>query len=394
MTTTNDHLRQFSQYNVSELTQLLDIIGTQAHSELIKTNHKILTVGGIALGADVAALAGNDGSSRYLLGSGFVNYKKQESIDNAEIFVKDGFNFAQRSNLEECSIIMGAHGYTSGTLAGKVLVFAGTKDQTFQELIDFKSAHVDATPLYRRSIQLNAALATIGITLKLIGVNLLEIDSTSNEINDSYVSPQLHKIQVENQGIWETIRYHLNQNSDDKKIILGESFTAGLLAQRITSYAGASKILEGSLIWYDSRLKQYVGVPKESLSDELIAKPSTIAHATTGLLAESEQSDLAIGTSGWANFWEQGEPDFFSIGCSQYLDKLYVETAKVIVTHTQHDPCSRDRRQITRYLGETTAWYLATRAFQRKYPQVQGFSQLAAGIEKLIKGYAILELNS
>jgi len=76
------------------------------------------------------------------------------------------------------------------------------------------------------------------------------------------------------------------------------------------------------------------------------------------------------------------------------LDKLYVETAKVIVTHTQHDPCSRDRRQITRYLGETTAWYLATRAFQRKYPQVQGFSQLAAGIEKLIKGYAILELNS
>lgn len=120
-----------------------------------------------------------------------------------------------------------------------------------------------------------------------------------------------------NQHIVEDILAFCNQNH--KKLALAESLTGGALTAEIVSVSGASKVLLGSVVAYQSELKHsLLGVSQEllktrgpvdaqvaaqmalgiqqSMASQLeIAVESVVGVSTTGVAGPDSQNDKPVG---------------------------------------------------------------------------------------------------
>ncbi len=84
------------------------------------------------------------------------------------------------------------------------------------------------------------------------------------------------------------------------KLALSESVTGGLVAQRLTSVPGSSKVLAGAFVAYTSEVKQgMLGVRADTLE-----RHGAVSAETTREMAEGARracgADLAVALTGWA----------------------------------------------------------------------------------------------
>ena len=137
-----------------------------------------------------------------------------------------------------------------------------------------------------------------------------------------------------------------------KTLSFAESCTGGLMAHKITSFAGASEFFLGSLVTYSNEMKEQVlKVSKNTLEKYGAVSPETVEEMLKGLL-ELSDADYGIAISGiagpsggtvdkpvgtvWAAIGQRGEkPDLFRldikgsrqviilISCTKLLACLY-----------------------------------------------------------------------
>lgn len=105
--------------------------------------------------------------------------------------------------------------------------------------------------------------------------------------------------------------------SGNKKLVIAESLTGGLLTAEFASVAGASDVLLAGIVAYDSRLKhELLGVSRQLLENQGAVDPEVSAQMAEGLRMKIatklglELSQLvAISTTGVAGPMEQdGKP--------------------------------------------------------------------------------------
>jgi competence/damage-inducible protein CinA-like protein len=87
-----------------------------------------------------------------------------------------------------------------------------------------------------------------------------------------------------------------------------ESLTGGALGSRITSVAGASEYFRGSIVSYETEVKErLLGVPKKDLERHgPVSEPVARAMARGG--REKLEADVGVGVTGVAGPIEQGRP--------------------------------------------------------------------------------------
>jgi hypothetical protein len=151
------------------------------------------------------------------------------------------------------------------------------------------------------------------------------------------------------------------------EFIVGESFTLGKAAD-LLSGSEATSPLRVSYGWYDPEYKAAVGVPREFLTDDLIAEPCTVITGARGLLQKyGDEHTVAIATSGWANFWRAGEADYFSVAVvSGGRHEQLCQARRFVVDATKEEPLASGRRAVTRELGAAVALSMITEHFARK----------------------------
>jgi len=174
------------------------------------------------------------------------------------------------------------------------------------------------------------------------------------DVKDALMNNAL-EVEKFNEDIWNEMAPLLQKivaDNPNQKISVGESFTSGIIASLMTSLEGASKLVDVSLNWYSPKLKQYVGVPAENVTEKLIAEPETIRIAALGLLDNPPATTgIALGTTGWANYLIKDKPDYFSIGIASRNNEEGQEpeatAIKVTVTRSEKHPTGKGRRKLT-----------------------------------------------
>jgi nicotinamide-nucleotide amidase len=105
--------------------------------------------------------------------------------------------------------------------------------------------------------------------------------------------------------------------SQNKKLVLAESVTGGLLTAEFAKVAGASDVLLTGIVAYDSTLKhELLGVSKQLLENQGAVDPEVAAQMAEGIRSKIAQklglelgSLVAISTTGVAGPTEQdGKP--------------------------------------------------------------------------------------
>ena len=105
--------------------------------------------------------------------------------------------------------------------------------------------------------------------------------------------------------------------SENKKLVLAESLTGGLLTAEFAKVAGASDVLLAGIVAYDSTLKhELLGVSKQLLDNQGAVDPEVAAQMAEGIRNKIAQkmglelgSVVAISTTGVAGPSEQdGKP--------------------------------------------------------------------------------------
>lgn len=105
--------------------------------------------------------------------------------------------------------------------------------------------------------------------------------------------------------------------SQNKKLVLAESLTGGLLTAEFAKVAGASDVLLTGIVAYDSTLKhELLGVSKQLLENQGAVDPEVAAQMAEGIRNKISQklglelgSLVAISTTGVAGPTEQdGKP--------------------------------------------------------------------------------------
>ena len=105
--------------------------------------------------------------------------------------------------------------------------------------------------------------------------------------------------------------------SENKKLVLAESLTGGLLTAEFAKVAGASDVLLAGIVAYDSILKhELLGVSKQLLDNQGAVDPEVAAQMAEGIRNKIAQkmglelgSVVAISTTGVAGPSEQdGKP--------------------------------------------------------------------------------------
>jgi len=105
--------------------------------------------------------------------------------------------------------------------------------------------------------------------------------------------------------------------SQNKKLVLAESLTGGLLTAEFAKVAGASDVLLAGIVAYDSTLKhELLGVSKQLLDNQGAVDPEVAAQMAEGIRNKIAQkmglelgSVVAISTTGVAGPSEQdGKP--------------------------------------------------------------------------------------
>lgn len=364
---------------------------------------KLLLVNAVAAGKDTCSVASNDGSSRYLCG-GIVNYGEDPSkvlAEDPRELAKSKFDFWDRAGIGNYTLVAGGDGYASGEQAGQFVVYAGKRDHIISREIHAELGTKSGSPEDRAALQEIAAIETLHILLEVLDpeldiINELDDLRVENIIDDKLLN-QADQIETLNHEIWKEIKEIIDVPSEDgtrQKISIGESFTSGILADLLTTLEGSSSNIDISLNWYDSKLKEYVGVPSRNVEWDLIAEPSTIAIASSGLLKIApESTSIVLGTTGYANYWVKGEPDYFSIGVVDRANPHEVSTAKVLVTSTKDEPTSRGRRQLTRQLGATTALFMLASSLEKHYSN-QKIKIIKDRLENIIMQHGSISLQN
>lgn len=352
----------------------------------------LLLVNLTAAGKDSDAIVSNDGSSKYLAGA-WVNYSipfSANSLASKEL-VTSLLNFWQKNGLRELSIISGGYKEASGEQDGQFTSFVGTKDKILEECFKPKIKEEFGTKRYLQASQEISAIASLILILKFEGALISEVEVYVNEeikagpvAGHDGLLAKAYKIDKFNERIWEKMLPFIQILADtypNQKISIGESFTSGLIASLFSSFNGYEQLLDLVVNWYSPKLKGYFGVPKSCLKDELIAEPETIGFATSGLLRNAPSSTgIAIGTTGWANYWVEGKPDFFSVGIASRKssnEQAYtVSTIEIEISNSSNTPRSKGRRQLTRYLGVTAALYMLAKHLIDNYFDEAEFKEI------------------
>ena len=85
-----------------------------------------------------------------------------------------------------------------------------------------------------------------------------------------------------------------------KTLCTAESCTGGMVSEKITSVAGASKIFLGGVCSYTEEIKQKIlGVKKETLDKYTVYSPQTASEMSKGAM-ELFGADVAVGITGIA----------------------------------------------------------------------------------------------
>lgn len=405
---------------IEDLVKIRNHLGLFVHHTLIEkviqaqttntTPPKLLLINTSAAGRDTHSLASNDGSSKYLAGGmtnyseicpeGYTNFDPQAKINSA-------FEFWEGAGITDITIIAGGEGYASGERAGEFKVYAGSKDKVLVQNISACADETKGSRQHRHAMQEISAIATLGLILQLNDVSPSVLCEKVQEMEGSLIAikdPLLIKAnQIEkiNEKIWEELAPALEKivlKHPNQRLSVGESFTSGILASLLTSLEGARKIFDLSLNWYSPQFKEFVGVPKENVQDSLIAEPQTIAIATRGLLHKAPATTgIALGTTGWANYWIKGKADYFSVGiatrASEEPEKERILTARVEVTFSKNTPLSKGRRQLTRHLGATAALYMLTKILSENYPASAPFATLNLELLKMIEDNGVIHVE-
>jgi len=399
-----DFINLLNHRKVQDLKKIRNHLGVFVHQTLIEKftqaqeahtlPPKLLLINTSAAGKDTHSIASNDGSSKYLAG-GLTNYSETPSkgyinFDPAAK-IQETFAFWEKGGIKDITLIAGGEGYASGEHVGKFKIYAGSRQTVLYEDISAIADEVQGSKEHRQAMQEISAIATFGLILQLNEIPFSVLCEKVKELEGALIAikdPLLIKaneIEEFNEKIWQELAPLLEMISEEhpnQKLSIGESFTSGILASLMTSQEGASKIFDISLNWYSPQLKEFVGVPKRNVQEDLIAEPETIALATKGLLnIAPPTTGIALGTTGWANYWVEGKPDYFSIGIAakdiKDSKKTHVLTAKVIVTASQNASPSKGRRQLTRHLGATTALYMLTSFLSKQHPPIKQFAILS-----------------
>lgn len=282
---------------------------------------KIFIENPAAGGIDINAICSHDGCSNYFLGS----YLNLTSTPYANLNPQNTVNMIidtwQSRGLADLSIAAGSQGN---------LIFAGTRNHVI-----FKTGVNDRKEAANVCLQLILEL----IQGEMTCVWNKEIDPLYDLVSD---------LDAFNRKICKQL------NVGKNKLYLGESFTGGALTEVMMSTN--SEALNGSLVWYDARLKQFLGVPENLLQPSTIVSRESISMATLALLNQAPiTSTIAIGTTGFANISEENKSDYFCIGLS--ARDVKTESWQFEVTYSKDIPRCSGKRQLTRYLGVTASLY-------------------------------------
>ena len=386
-------LERLYELPLSDIQGLCESYATRIHHIFLKeqVGFKLILNDGMAPGGTSSLLAQHNGSSRYLLGSppifysGFDAFSEvQTPREYAEAKTGEIVEFCQRAGVDESLVMAGLEGFASGERAGQLMAYSKSGDRMEVENLNL---NLPSDSEDREKIQALGSIAVFEQILTLLDKN--------DEREDVRFLVEAKILKGLNAGLWEKLEPRLRELN--LRVSLGESFTAGYVAKLMTSHKGASEILHRSTIWYDKRFKAHFGVEEELLTDENIVKPQTMAKASRGVLeAFKDLSSLAIGTSGYANFWQREKSDHFSVCLSRKQEDGFVstQTAYVEVTSSIGGPNYQEsigRRELTRQLGVTTALYLLISSLSE---QVEGFQGLASELQQLIQSYSTMELRN
>ncbi|WP_022893435.1 CinA family protein [Agromyces subbeticus] len=98
------------------------------------------------------------------------------------------------------------------------------------------------------------------------------------------------------------------------RVAVAESLTGGLVVAELTSVPGASVVVNGGVVAYDTAVKRSVlGVSAELLAREGAVHPEVARQMADGvrrvLAVDGRAADLGIATTGVAGpTWQDGEP--------------------------------------------------------------------------------------
>jgi len=405
-------LERLEGKSLEDLRRIKDRMAIEVHELLLSMDPKpkILLKNAVAAGSDADGLASNDGSSKYLMG-GLVSYSGATSealplpifsfdLEDQRSFGGQNFDFYKNmAGAEDYNVMAGAQGDVSGPRAGEIVVYAGDANNTLFEPLHLKVAESLNTSEHRQALQELTTIATYDKLLTLL--NRQEIRTRiwsaleTPEVLQDELLKQADEIYSQNQSVWKKLSPMLHDFLGGQRLSIGESFTSGILAKIISANEGAKGILDYCLNWYDPRLKQMVGLPPPHHEQEFIAEPEAVAFATLGLLNRAPKStQMTLGTTGWANYWVPGQPDYFSVGVAEKSSTgPKVSTAYVKMTSSKDAPRARGRRQLTRHLGATVAIYMLVNALSISHPNITPLEEIKVELIELIHKYAEMEVK-
>jgi nicotinamide mononucleotide (NMN) deamidase PncC len=355
-----------------ELQKLVRECAERCHHLLVarkfSANEGIVIAESFSSGRIAEALSSFDGSSKYLRGAiypSLATFNKQYLLDNCafmqvtEHLANNGLSYSEKNNLPGSLII--ANCAIENLPYGIELHFR-VQDKKINLFLSYdKAAKYSEKEFIARSKEIAALLALECLLSQL--PSELKVDHTVQSSPSANLQAN-QEIKRLNREAWSLIEPVLK--SEGKKLIVGESFTFGKLAKLFTEEE-SSQTLETAYGWYDARYKIAVGVNPQRTSDELIAEPETVIQGARGLLENlAPTATIAIGTSGWANYWKPGEADYFSVACVSRVESGFSSDAvRVSVSATQAARLDFTRRELTRELGVTSALFLITEALKK-----------------------------
>jgi len=397
-----------------ELRRIRLGIGTELHRLLITMDlkPKILFDNGVAAGRDTDALASNDGSSKYLAG-GLISYSGSSQgtlkppthsieTDQSSQTAANVIDFhSSQTGQKDYTLVVGVHGDVSGENAGKVDVYVSDRENAYSKTLKLETDQPVGSALHRQALQELATIAELEACFEFLApqqtrADIKEVLSLYEPEDDPLLSAS-EKVYTFNMKMWSELSPLLTELLGGEKLSIGESFTSGILAQIMTSAEGASQLLDYNLNWYDPKFKQMVGVPPKNTEENLIAEPETIALATAGLLKNTpESTKIALGTTGWANYWVEGEADYFSVGVAEKDENEEgpsVSTAYVTMTHSKGGERERGRRQLTRHLGAAVALFMLTNTLSKSHPELGSLTTIKDQLKGVIEEYAEMDFK-
>ncbi len=184
------------------------------------------------------------------------------------------------------------------------------------------------------------------------------LKNEASEVSDSITQVKLKTLEA-----WRVLESILKER--EQMLVVGESFTFGKLAKLLGPHGSSEGRLAKAYGWYDPKFKVAVGVDPYCVRDDKIAEPETVLQGARGLLSLiAPEADIALGTSGWANYWKDGQADFFSVAAiGRNPDDAVV--LKFQVDISKNYPRYFERRELTRELGVLASLTVLARLLAR-----------------------------